>query len=224
MISLQEIVLARDELLKRTVAYFAERPEVVGEFVAGSLAAGSTDAYSDIDLLVIATPEEQTRLVGERLEAPSHWGELLFKEWVDGAFHYVSHFRPFLKIDVFCLSTSMRQPSPWLKFPAKILLDRTGAVRDVIEQSVQLRFRPPADPEVSRVLSRALAAAHEVVRRLRRGEIVFRSVAAGASPVLHDLARGMDSFGRAANPHRSQGRTSNQRPAGLSPEVIVCRP
>ena len=66
MISHREIEEARDEILGRTVSYFAELPDVIGVLLAGSLAAGSSDAYSDIDLRVIATPDEQARLVAAR--------------------------------------------------------------------------------------------------------------------------------------------------------------
>ena len=173
MTSHDEIVAAREALLRRTVAYFAEQPDVVGMFLAGSLPAGSADAYSDIDLRVIATPEGQARLVAQRLVAPSHWGDLLFNEWLDGTQHCVSHFRPFLKIDVFYWNTTMFQPSPWFKFPAAILLDRTGIIEQVLSRSAELPFPAVSETEVSRVLSKALAAAHEVVRRARRGELVF---------------------------------------------------
>jgi predicted nucleotidyltransferase len=173
MISREELVEARQALLARTAAYFSQRPEVIGAFVAGSLAAGSADAYSDIDLRVVATPDGHTKLVAERLEAPAHWGDLLFNEWLDGAHHCVSHFRPFLKIDVFYLNVDSFLPSPWLKLPGDILLDRTGLIRDTIARSSQLPFPPVAPTEVSRVLSKALATAHEVVRRTRRGELVY---------------------------------------------------
>ena len=98
---------------------------------------------------------------------------MLFNEWLDATFHCVSHFRPFFKIDVWYLSTETLRASPWLKLPVKILLDRTGSVRQVVERSSRLSFPPPSDAEVSRILSKALAGAHEVVRRLRRGELFF---------------------------------------------------
>ena len=178
-------------------SYFAKRPDMVGVWLGGSLPAGSADAYSDIDLKVIATLDEQTGLVAERLEMPAHRGELLFNGWLDGAFYCISHFRPFFKVDVFYLSTEMWRPSPWLKFPAKICLDRTGAVRDVIERSTKLPFPPPSSQEVSRVLSKALAGAHEVVRRLRRGELFF------AQTLLEELRFHMirlEDWIRAADP------------------------
>ena len=173
MITQKELLAARDGLLKRTVAFFLGQTDVVGIFLAGSLPAGSADAYSDIDLRVIATQNGQSRLLAGRLDWPGHWGDLLFNEWLEGTQHCVSHFRPFLKIDVFYLSPSTFVPSPWLKLPAQIFLDRTGVVREVLERSKLLPFPPPASREVSRIVSKALAAAHETVRRARRGELFY---------------------------------------------------
>jgi len=169
----EELRLAREELLDRTVSFFIEQPDAIGIFLAGSIPAGSADAYSDIDLRVIATPDGQKRLLAGRLEWPAHWGELLFNEWLHGTKHCVSHFRPFLKIDVFYWEPATFIPSPWLKFPARVFLDRTGLVREVLDRSASLAFPPPSADEVGRILSKALAAAHETVRRARRGELFF---------------------------------------------------
>jgi predicted nucleotidyltransferase len=173
MITQTEIVRAREGLLERVAAFFTAQKDVIGIFLAGSVAAGSADAYSDLDLRVIATPEGQSRLVAGRLEWPAEWGDLLFNEWLNGTQHCVSHFRPFLKIDVLYWTPEMFSPSPWFKLPAKVLLDRTGMVRDVLEHSQPLRFSPPEDIEVSRILSKALAGIHETVRRSRRGELYY---------------------------------------------------
>lgn len=171
MITHAELVQAREALLDRTVSFFAERPDVIGIFLGGSLPAGSADAYSDIDLRVIATPEEQVRLVQGRLEWPRNWGDLLFNEWLDGTEHCVSHFRPFLKVDVFYWTPSMFGPSPWCRMPAKVFVDRNGLVQSVLAESQSLAFPVPSPDEVSRILSKALAGLHEVVRRARRGEL-----------------------------------------------------
>lgn len=187
MISHREIEKARDEVLDRAISYFAELPDVVGVWLGGSLPAGSSDAYSDIDLKVIAPPDEQARLVAARLEMGAHWGDLLFNEWLDEAFHCIYHFRPFVKMDVFYVSTEIWQPSPWLRFPAKVFLDRTGAVRGVLERSATLSFPAPASREVSRVLSKALAGLHEVVRRTRRGEALYAQALLGE--LRHNMIR-----------------------------------
>jgi hypothetical protein len=108
-----------------------------------------------------------------RLDWPVHWGDLFFNEWLNGTQHCVSHFRPFLKIDVFYWTPAIFTPSPWFGMPAKVFLDRDGLVQSVLAQSQLLTFSPPSPHEVSRILSKALAGAHEVVRRTRRGELHF---------------------------------------------------
>jgi len=173
MITHAELVRAREVLLERAVSFFSSRPGVTGIFLAGSLAAGSDDAYSDIDLRVIATPECQSELVRGRLEWPVQWGDLLFNEWVDGAQHCVSHFNPFLKIDVFYWTPEIFKPSAWFKLPAKVFLDRDGMVGRTLSASQALSFPSPSPVEVSRVVSKALAGTHEVVRRARRGELFY---------------------------------------------------
>jgi hypothetical protein len=173
MITHAELVQARELLLGRTVSFFAGQPDVVGIFLAGSLPAGSADAYSDIDLRIIATPEGHVRLVKGRLEWPTQWGDLLFNEWLDGTLHCVSHFRPFLKLDVFYWTPALFRPSPWFGMPATVFVDRQGLVQTVLGQSRSLAFSTPSPDEVSRTLSKALAGVHEVVRRVRRGELYF---------------------------------------------------
>ena len=173
MITHTDLTHARDRLLERAVAFFAAHPDVLGIFLAGSLPAGTADAYSDIDLRIIAPPGGQARLLAGRLEWPSHWGDLLFNEWLDAAQHCVSHFRPFLKIDVFYWTPDIFRPSPWFRMPARVFLDRDGLVQGVLAQSQSLSFPPPSRDEVSRIVSKALAGAHEVVRRVRRGELFF---------------------------------------------------
>jgi hypothetical protein len=162
MITHAELVEARDTLLERTVAFFTKQPDVIGIFLGGSMPAGSADAYSDIDLRIIATPEGQARLVAGRLEWPLLWGDLLFNEWLNGTQHCVSHFRPFLKIDVMYWTPNIFKPSPWFRMPARVFLDREGLIASVLAQSAALRFGPPAAPEVSRVLSKALAGLHSM--------------------------------------------------------------
>lgn len=213
MITKTELVQARETLLHRTVSFFAEQPDVVGVFLAGSLPAGSADAYSDIDLRIIATAEGQVRLVKGRLDWPARWGDLLFNEWLDGAQHCVSHFRPFLKIDVFYWTPAIFRPSPWFRMPTKVFLDREGLVKSVLAQSQSLTFSTPSSGEVSRILSKALAGVHEVVRRARRGELYF------AQSLLDELRSNMarlDGWIRGVEPSAPQDLKLAAR---LSPDL-----
>ena len=167
-----QLTEARERLLKTAVDYFASDPAVLGIFLSGSIAAETADAYSDIDLRVVVSPDEHQRVVRDRLEMPKAWGDFLFNEWLEGAQHCVSHFRPFGKIDVFYISLAEFRPSPWYSLPTEVLYDPRGLVKDTITKSEGLAFAIPED-EIDRSVSKGLASAHEAYRRLRRGELFF---------------------------------------------------
>ena len=97
----------------------------------------------------------------------------MFNEWLEGTEHCVSHFKPFFKIDVFYWNQEHLNPSPWYSLPTEILLDRSGIVRQFLEESARLKFQTPEKHEVSRILGKALACAHEAIRRARRGELFY---------------------------------------------------
>ena len=168
----QILIEERDRLLANAVEFFVRDSAVVGVFLGGSIPAGKADAYSDIDLRVVITPEEHARFVEDRLEMPKKWGDLLFNEWLEGAEHCVSHFKPFGKVDVFYLSLANFHPSPWYAFPQEILHDPIGVIVDIVERSRKHRFEISED-EIDRSLSKGLAAAHEVYRRIQKDELVY---------------------------------------------------
>lgn len=166
------LLKARDRLLSNTVDFFVRDPAVKGIFLSGSIPAEEADAYSDIDLRVVVTSGEHARFVENRLEMPKQWGDFLFNEWLEGAQHCVSHFKPFGKIDVFYLSLMDFQPSPWYALPQKILYDPQGVVAITIEKSQELCFEIPENV-IDRSVSKGLATAHEVYRRIQKGEWVY---------------------------------------------------
>jgi len=172
-VSLEQIQRAREELLRRVVEFFSKQHGVVGLLLAGSIPSCSADAYSDIDLRVFTTPETHADFVKERLEIPRQWGELLFNEWSDGSEVCVSHFRPFLKIDVFYWNIEKVKPSAWFNLPSKILLDRGETLKKFHTRCAGIEFEKPTNSEVSQITSKALACAHEALRRSRRGELFY---------------------------------------------------
>ena len=140
-----ELVAGRERLLATAVNRFTHAPAVVGLFLGGSLASGTADAWSDIDLRMVVRPERHAGFVERRLDIPRAWDGFLFNEWLDGASHCVSHFRPFNKIDIFYLNRAAFQPSPWLAQPATILHDPEMVVADGVARSRELRFVPVLD-------------------------------------------------------------------------------
>ncbi|MBY5357696.1 nucleotidyltransferase domain-containing protein [Rhizobium leguminosarum] len=168
----KELENARSELVTVAQDHFKADPNVLAIFIGGSLAAGTADEFSDIDLRVVVNSEHHKRFVESREEIPKQWPGFLFNEWVPRAQHCVSHFRPFLKIDIFYYSASAFLPSPWYRLPIKILHDPRGVVADVIRRSDGLQFIVP-ETDIDFSISKSLAAAHETYRRVRRGEFFY---------------------------------------------------
>lgn len=168
----EKLTAGRDRLLASALEHFSSDPRVLGIFLGGSLAAGTADAYSDIDMRVVVTADTHLWFVANRREIPKPWPGFLFNEWVPGAHHCVSHFRPFGKIDIFYLSADTLQPSPWYGLPLTVLHDPKGIVIDLIARSAALRFTVSED-DIDFSISKGLAAAHETYRRVMRGELVY---------------------------------------------------
>ena len=168
----QTITAERDRTLHRMVEYFLEREGTRALFVSGSIAAGTADAYSDIDFRVVVEPERHEQFLAERATAPANWGDLLFNQSSPGSIHSVSHFRPFVKVDTFYYRPDHLQPSPWYTLPLRILYDPEQLVRRVIEASQELRFATSGG-EVEASIDFGLAALHETFRRVNRGELVY---------------------------------------------------
>jgi len=172
-VTLEHLQRAREELLETVVEFFSDRRGVVGVLLVGSIPSGAADAYSDIDLRVFTTPDTHADFVNKRFDIPRQWGEFLFNEWADGTEVCVSHFRPFTKIDVFYWNVVEAKPSPWFNLPSTILIDQDDALKIFLAQCAELKFDKPNSGEVSRIMSKALACAHESLRRSRREELVY---------------------------------------------------
>jgi len=170
--SAEDLVNGREALLTNALRAFAGDRDVVGVFLSGSLAAGTADPYSDIDLRVVVRPERHAWFVDHRRDLPKAWPGFLFNEWLPGAQHCVSHFRPFNKVDIFYYAADALRPSSWFTLPVKILHDPHGIVEDLLDRSKGFLFEV-AEDEVDCSISKGIAAAHEVYRRAHRGELLY---------------------------------------------------
>ena len=168
----ETLIDGRQRLLRTALAHFKADPDVSGVFLGGSLAAKRADAYSDIDLRVVVTSASHARFVANRRRIPAGWPGFLFNEWMPGAQHCVSHFRPFCKIDIFYLDQTALRPSPWYGLPIEVLHDPHGVVAALIAGSRDLPFTVSAE-EVEWSIAKGIAGAHEIYRRAARGELLY---------------------------------------------------
>ena len=169
----QELNAARQNLFNKVVEYFFSKEGVEALYLQGSVAAGSADEFSDIDFRVVIQPKFYEQYISERFSAPQNWGEWLYNEWADRFWVCVSHFKPFNKIDVVYLKLEELQPSPWFLLPTKVIYDPQDLVRQVIKDSQKLKFTLLDSKEVDRMVSKGLAYAEEIYRRVMRDELFY---------------------------------------------------
>ena len=162
----------RERVLAEVVADFTNEPAVLGIILAGSLAAGTANPHSDIDLRVVVSSKAHSTFVDARLSRPSGWTGFLFNEWGDDPICCVSHFQHFVKLDLFYLDIATVSSSHRLRQPMRILHDPSGILGASI-QRVEVVRTPPNPGKVEQAIGKALSYAHETARRVACGELIY---------------------------------------------------
>lgn len=160
---------ARQQLFDNIVEYFLAKEGIAALYIQGSVAAESADEYSDIDFRVVVQPHMYQHYLSERFTAPQQWGDWLYNEGAGRDWVCVSHFKPFNKIDVLYFQPKELQPSPWFLLPIRVIYDPKNLLTGVIQASQGLTFIPD-NKELDRLISKGLAYAEEVYRRIMRDE------------------------------------------------------
>jgi predicted nucleotidyltransferase len=171
--SLEELKIARQSLLDNIVEYFVGRKGVEALYIQGSVAAGAEDEFSDIDFRIVVEAKLYEQYTSERFSAPKQWGEWLYNEWAGRSWVCVSHFKPFNKVDVLYFKPEELKPSPWFALPTKIIYDPQGLIQHIIQDSQDLENTLLNTEEIDRLISKGLAYAEEVYRRVMRGELFY---------------------------------------------------
>lgn len=206
--NLEDLNLARKRLLEKAIEYFFVKEGIEALYVQGSVAAGSTDEFSDIDLRVVIQPEMYEQYISERFSAPKHWGDWLYNEWTSKSWVCVSHFKPFNKIDVLYFKLEELQPSPWFLLPTQVIYDQKNLVKQAMQASEGLEFTLEIE-EVERLVGKGLAYAEEVYRRVMRGELFY------AQSLLDDfrgLLMQLDDYFRKEPPSASRFERRGSNP------------
>lgn len=169
----EEWHLARQSLCDRVIDYFIDRQGIEAIYLQGSIAEGSADEWSDLDFRVVVKPKFYQQYLSERFTAPQQWGEWLYNEWAGRSWVCVSHFEPFCKVDILYFQPEQLEPSPWFALPTQIIYDPKGLVQQVIQDSQNIEPIAIKTEEISRLISKGLAYAEEIYRRVMRGELFY---------------------------------------------------
>lgn len=158
----------RRQLLDRIRRDLEQDPDVLAIYLAGSLAKGNADNYSDIDLHTIVKPEKLEGFIADKFGRAGNWGNVLFYEGIAASPVIVSHFDSFIKVDSWYHIAEEITPSIWMK-GMKILYDPHGILEPVRQLSEEAIYKiTPAEVEFWR--TKMLAFIHETYRAAMRGE------------------------------------------------------
>lgn len=148
-----ELPKHREKLLKNAVKDLKNNANVLGIYLAGSLAKGNFDIYSDIDLHVIVNPESKQDFINHKCTFPQNWGEVLFFESSSPSSPVVvSHFKCFVKVDSWYHTPNELSPSIWLK-NIQALYDPNGIIKQVIQEFKSISYAATkAEVEFWRIL------------------------------------------------------------------------
>jgi len=153
-------------MLSKCVQLLEADSRVEGAYVVGSMADGTFDDYSDIDLYIVVKDERYTEAYQERFRFAEQIGDVLSTfeiEWPNcqllGAI-----YRNYMEVD-FCYT--MLEKVEVFSDRYKILLDRTGRVRQTL---VKKDFTVDARKELRTQTEFALYNLLHAVHMLKRGE------------------------------------------------------
>jgi predicted nucleotidyltransferase len=169
----EELNIARQQLFNKVAEYFVERKGVEALYIQGSVAEDSADEFSDIDFRVVIKPKFYQQYILERFSAPKQWGTWIYNEWADRSWVCVSHYKPFNKIDMLYFKPEELKPSPWFALPTRVIYDPKKLVQQVIDDSRNLEQASWSIEEIDRLISKGLAYAEEICRRVMRGELFY---------------------------------------------------
>lgn len=86
--------------MKKALKDLSADPDVLAIYLAGSLAKGNYDHYSDIDLHTIVISERKADFLKGKRDRANNWGNVSFHEDYNPSSPYVvTHYDTFVKVD-----------------------------------------------------------------------------------------------------------------------------
>ncbi|MGE7877970.1 nucleotidyltransferase domain-containing protein [Peribacillus muralis] len=162
----------RDILLHNAVKDLSAEHDVLAIYLAGSLAKGNFDDYSDIDLHTVVIPERKADYLKGKMKRANGWGNAVFHEdHPPSSAYIVTHYDTFVKVDSWYHSPEEVVPSIWMK-GIEILYDPIAIMSQVVEASADYVYQPTAE-EVERWRGKLLAFIHETYRAVMREERLY---------------------------------------------------
>ncbi len=161
-------------MLGQAVDHFRDDDRVVGMILGGSLARGTADFYSDVDLYVVAHDGSFDAVFDKREAAARAAGSPLFRFTVDaiprGSRDYIVTYPGPVKLDLMYHRESEIVPAPkWAG--CLVLKDLSGLIAAVLARSRDLAPSRPASGELLELNQRFWTLCWYVFGKIIRGEL-----------------------------------------------------
>jgi predicted nucleotidyltransferase len=163
------------KLLERAVAHFGDDVRVVGLVVGGSLAHGTADFYSDVDLYMVVQDKAFDEIFAERDAVVEAVGSPLFGFVVDpmpgGSTDHIVIYEGPIKFDFMYLKESDLKPAPkWVG--CVVLKDASGGhVGAAVARSEGLTAPQPTTEELLDLNQKVWAWCLYAFGKIMRGEL-----------------------------------------------------
>ncbi|MGD6795047.1 hypothetical protein [Metabacillus indicus] len=161
----------REELIAEIEQDLLLDDSVSAVFYGGSIGAGNTDLYSDIDLRIVVKDDEFEQYRQNKQNRAERWGNVLFFEDFPWTVYSIAHFDCFIKVDSFYYRSGDLSPSVWLR-DIKIVKDHECFLENLRSQSKPLKYKA-SEAEFDIWRNKFFAYAHEAYRRCMRGEFLY---------------------------------------------------
>ncbi|WP_260398986.1 nucleotidyltransferase domain-containing protein [Peribacillus simplex] len=158
--------------MKKALSDLSADPDVLAIYLAGSLAKGNYDHYSDIDLHTIVISERKADFLKGKRDRANNWGNVSFHEDYNPSSPYdVTHYDTFVKVDSWYHSPEEMVPSIWLN-EVEVIYEPFHIMGHVIEESAKQVYKPSPD-EIELWRGKLLAFVHETYRAVMRREMLY---------------------------------------------------
>jgi predicted nucleotidyltransferase len=209
------------KLLEEAVTRFRNDIRVVGLVVGGSLAHGTADFYSDVDLYIVAQDEAFDEIFAERDTTVEAVGLPLFGFTVDpapgGSTDHIVIYEGPVKFDFMYLKESELKPAPkWVS--CVVLKDATGHVGGIVANSEGLAPPRPTTEALLELNQMFWTRCWYVFGKIVRGELWE------ALDVLHSirsLALVPSLDWAAERPHEGYRRLENKTDAAMASRLLA---
>ncbi|WP_208560185.1 nucleotidyltransferase domain-containing protein [Marinilactibacillus kalidii] len=159
----------RTRYLEALLQQLKESVDIQAIFLGGSLANGTADDYSDIDLRIIVSDLVDRRSYLEAFVASQP--DILFVENLSRTYTVV-HFKAFFKLDLFAYKKEEVIASTWLNRITIIKDTHDQYLAKIKDHSKTLVFEPTQEL-FNQLMNKYIAYLHEGYRKGQRGAMLF---------------------------------------------------